>query len=202
MVCDELKKGFDELGLAVSATQLNAFEQYLLCLEKWNKTYNLTALSPHEWPTKHILDCAALAPFLKPSDTILDIGSGAGLPGVVLAVLLPNATITMMDKVGKKVRFLQQVIATLRLQNAVAIHARAEEHHRHYDVITARAVAKPEVIVSISEHLLTKNGCYQLMLGKEACKLDMPGWKNKLTAINVPNCHAHRQILMLKRENT
>lgn len=200
MVCSQLTQGLERLETIVNQKQLDLLERYQKGLAKWNRTYNLTALPEEEWVIKHFLDSAVLIPYLQDVKTLLDVGSGAGFPGMVLAILKPELQVTMLDKVGKKTRFLQQILAELELKNAKSLHARAEEHQMSYDVITARAVAKPDVLIPMTQHLLALDGRYHLLLGKELDDNRLPGWLYQLSDVNVPFQEACRRILTVKRE--
>ena len=155
---------------------------YLALLQKWNRIYNLTALrDPQVVLTHHLYDCmAVVAPLRKqlagasslsnqPSEIqILDVGSGAGLPGLVLGICEPRLQISCIDAVHKKVAFLRQVIAQLGLSNLKAIHGRVEQLHDHasarqYQVVTARAFSSLTMLVDSTIHLLAPGGCWMAM---------------------------------------
>lgn len=134
-----------------------------LLLEK-NKVMNLTAVTdPHEVVTRHFLDCAVLAPHAA-GKTVVDVGCGAGFPGVPVA-LLSDARVTLLDSLGKRITFLSEVIAALGMDNAEAVHARAEEfgHREAYDMATSRAVARLNVLAELSLPLVKVGGCFVAM---------------------------------------
>jgi len=138
-----------EFGIELSPMQLDAFETYYRELVAWNARFNLTTITErNQVIVKHFLDSLSSAPLLRPNvASLIDIGSGAGFPGVPLKIALPSLRVTLLDPTGKKVEFLKHVIAALDLRGATALHARAEElahdpaHREKYDAAVARAVA-------------------------------------------------------------
>lgn len=139
-----------------------------LLLEK-NKVMNLTAVTdPMEVVTRHFLDCAAAGALLElEGRQLIDVGCGAGFPGMPLALLYPTLSVTLLDSLGKRIRFLEECIAQLDVTNAQAVHARAEEyaagHRAQYDVATSRAVAKMNVLAELSLPLVKQGGVFAAM---------------------------------------
>ena len=164
---DILVKGLAQLGLSDRAVpQLEAYASQLL--EK-NKVMNLTAITaPQEVATLHLLDCAALLP-LSPlaGKTVIDVGTGAGLPGMVLALLTPDARFTLLDSLGKRIDFLQEVCDDMGLTHVTCVHARAEEfagqHREQYDVAVSRAVAQLNVLCELTLPLVKVGGRFIAM---------------------------------------
>ena len=164
---DILVKGLAQLGLSDHAVpQLEAYAALLL--EK-NKVMNLTAITaPQEVATLHLLDCAALLP-LSPlaGKTVIDVGTGAGLPGMVLALLTPDARFTLLDSLGKRIDFLQEVCDDMGLTHVTCVHARAEEfagqHREQYDVAVSRAVAQLNVLCELTLPLVKVGGRFIAM---------------------------------------
>lgn len=141
-----LKEGLTRLGLAPTEEQIKQLEAYAALLLRWNKTYNLTAIRHEdEVLTHHLLDSAAMVPFIAKevpeAKTVLDVGSGGGLPAVPIAVFCPDLRVTAVDAVGKKAAFINQAAIELGLRNLSARHARVEKLQGTYDVITSRAFA-------------------------------------------------------------
>ena len=145
-----LAQACDTLRLDASEQQIGQLQQYIEQLQRWNRSYNLTAIrDPDQMLTQHILDCLAVVSPVKralpmrehQAPTILDVGSGAGLPGVVLAIMLPTAQVTCVDAVEKKMTFVRQMRGVLGLSNLGAIHARVETQSAQYDVVISRAFA-------------------------------------------------------------
>jgi 16S rRNA (guanine527-N7)-methyltransferase len=123
-----LRSGLAELGLMFSADEDKKLERFVELLEQWNRAYNLTAVrDPEEMVTKHLLDSLVLLPFVQ-QGPVLDVGTGAGLPGIPLAVSLPALCFTMLDSNGKKTRFVTHAVATLGLRNVEVVQARVEDY--------------------------------------------------------------------------
>ena len=169
-----LEGACDSLGLALDPAALDRLLAYLALLQRWNATYNLTAVrDPGEMLTQHLADCLAVVGPLRrqlgagTSRRILDVGSGGGLPGVVLAVLEPGWAVTCVDAVGKKAAFIRQVAVELRLRNLAAEHARVESLKAGgFDLITSRAFASLADFVSLTRKLLAADGVWAAMKGK------------------------------------
>lgn len=161
----------------LSVVQQHKLAQYMQLLQKWNATYNLTALrDPQDMLSHHLADClAVLGPLARhlagrPDESagarLLDVGSGGGLPGVVLAIARPDVAVTCVDTVGKKAAFIRQVAAELKLSNLKAEHARVEQLKGQYDVITSRAFASLVDFVSLTGALVAPGGVWMAMKGK------------------------------------
>ena len=167
-----LKSGAAELGLSLSDAQFEQLLGYLALIQKWNKVYNLTAVrDPQEMLTHHLLDSlTAVAPLVRHTHCqpakVLDVGSGGGLPGIVLAICRPELDVSCVDTVGKKAAFIQQVAATLKLPNLRGIHARVETLTGPFDVICCRAFASLPDFVSWSRGSLAEQGVWMAMKGK------------------------------------
>lgn len=166
-----LRAGSARLGLAPSDVQVRQLLDYLGLIQKWNRVYNLTALrDPREMLSHHLLDSLAVLPALarrQPGPArLLDVGSGAGLPGVVIAILRPDVAVDCLDAVAKKSAFVQQVAVQLGLPNLRGIHARVENWQGQYDVISARAFASLHDFFSGSRHLLAPQGQWLAMKGR------------------------------------
>ena len=142
-----LRQGLTDLALTLDDTQIKHLLDYLDLIQKWTKVYNLTAVrDPAEMLTHHLLDSLAIvAPLLRQTagvaKNMLDVGAGAGLPGVVVAICCPKISVTCVDAVAKKMAFVQQVATELKLPNLKALHARVETLTDKYDIITSRAFA-------------------------------------------------------------
>ena len=152
-----LTEGLDALGLALADGALRQLIVYLALLERWNRTHNLTAVrAPEQMVTRHLLDSLAALPWFAGADKVLDVGSGAGLPGIVLAVAMPATQFVLCEANAKKQSFLRQAIAGLGLANASVEPRRVEQvAPEGFDVITARAFAPVERIVALCSGLLT-----------------------------------------------
>jgi 16S rRNA (guanine527-N7)-methyltransferase len=175
-----LEKSLPALGLSLGADQVTALLDYLAMIGKWTKVYNLTAVrDPDEMLTHHVLDSlAVIAPLQKQlaalaelgavgaTPRLLDVGSGAGLPGIVIAICCPHITVHCVDTVAKKAAFIQQVAATLKLPNLRGIHARVESLTDKYDVVSSRAFASLVDFTAWSVAALAEQGIWMGMKGK------------------------------------
>ncbi len=163
---EQLEAGLGELGHD-DAGVIAALQRYLALLDKWNRAYNLTAVrDPGEMVSRHILDSAVLAPFVK-QGSLADVGTGAGLPGIVLALLWPELAVTLLDSNGKKTRFCRQAIAELGVKNVAVIHARVEDYRPadRFVTVVSRAYASLADFVSSTRHLLADGGTFLAMKG-------------------------------------
>ena len=161
----------EQCGLHASPAQRQALAVYLQLLLRWNTTYNLTAVrTPEAMLTQHLADCLAVVrPLQRHAETgrLLDVGSGGGLPGVVIATLLPGWQVTCVDAVGKKAAFVRQVAASLPLQNLRAEHARIEQLQQPpFDVITSRAFASLADFTRVTRPHLATAGVWMAMKGR------------------------------------
>lgn len=167
-----LRSGAAELGLNLNDAQFEQLLGYLALIQKWNKVYNLTAVrDPQEMLTHHLLDSlTAVAPLVRHTGgqpaKVLDVGSGGGLPGIVLAICCPELDVSCVDTVGKKAAFIQQVAASLRLPNLHGLHARVETLAGPFDVICCRAFAALPDFVNWSRGALAEQGVWMAMKGK------------------------------------
>ena len=164
---DILTAGLAALELDTAAA--DDLERYAAALLEKNKVMNLTAITePRDVATLHLLDCAALAAQLDlPGKSVIDVGTGAGFPGMVLAILAPDARFTLLDSLGKRVDFLQEVCGDLGLRNVTCVHARAEEfaaaHREHFDIASSRAVAQLNVLCELTLPLVRVGGMFAAM---------------------------------------
>ena len=162
-----------EIGVKVSPAQAEQFQIYLDLLLERNTVMNLTAITaPRDVATLHLLDCAALAAQLDLSGKrVIDVGTGAGFPGMVLAILTPDARFTLLDSLGKRVDFLKEVQTDLELKNVTCVHARAEEfaaeHRQSFDFAVSRAVANLSVLCELCLPLVKKGGAFIAMKGPD-----------------------------------
>jgi len=162
-----LQRGCEALQLQADAGRQARLIEYLNLLARWNGTYNLTAVrEPLQMVTRHLLDSLAVAPHL-PGQRLIDVGTGAGLPGVPLAILFPQREFVLLDSNGKKTRFLFQVKTALRLDNMSVQHARVESFQpgAPFDVVLSRAFASLPEMVAGCRQLLAPGGCFLAMKG-------------------------------------
>lgn len=165
----QLNLGAQKLGLELSEQQQQSLLAYLQLLIKWNKAYNLTAIrEPERMVGLHLLDSLAVHPYIQDADNIIDVGTGAGLPGVVLAIMNPNKTFTLLDSNGKKTRFLVQCKIDLQLDNLTVVNSRVEAFKppQLFDMIISRAFASLADMTGWCKHLLAQGGCFLAMKGQ------------------------------------
>lgn len=199
-----------DLHLAVDDATLDRLLAYLALLQRWNSTYNLTAVrDPAEMLTQHLADCLAVVEPLRrqlgagSTRRLLDVGSGGGLPGVVLALLEPGWSVTCVDTVGKKAAFIRQVGVELGVRNLSAEHARVESLKQPpFDLITSRAFASLGDFVALTRHLLAPEGVWAAMKGKtpEAELATLPAEISvfHVEPLRVPGLDAERCIVWMR----
>ena len=212
----ELRQGLGDLALLLDDAQITHLLDYLALIEKWTKVYNLTAVrDPAEMLTHHLLDSlAVIAPLRKqlalrnpmdavPLTKLLDVGSGAGLPGIVIAICCPEVSVDCVDTVAKKAAFIRQVAATLRLPNLRGLHARVESLTDQYDVISSRAFASLVDFTSWSSASLAVHGVWLAMKGKhpadEIATLPAEIAVFHVEQLVVPGLNAERCIVWMRK---
>jgi 16S rRNA (guanine527-N7)-methyltransferase len=199
----ELRAGLAELGLAVPATALETLLDYLDVLVRWNATYNLTAVrDPRQMVTQHLLDSLAVMPLVRGA-RIADIGSGAGLPGIPLAILAPHWQVTLIDANGKKTRFLREAARVLQLGNVRIETGRVENLRGEYDPDPARAFGALADIVRLAGHLLAADG-ELLALKGQLHATELAGLADGFVvagtrALHVPGLAAARHVVIVRR---
>lgn len=200
-----LESGLTQLGLSPALAP--RLLDYLSLLERWNKTYNLTAIrDPREMLVKHLLDSLAMHGFVE-DERLADLGTGPGLPGIPLAIAKPRLRVSLVESNGKKARFLREAVRQLGLSNATVIESRAEavDEPGQYDLITARALDRLAGIVRVGGHLLRPGG---RLLAMKATRVDEevaelpPGWRlQAVHPLTVPGLDAERQLVVVARES-
>ncbi|RYF83501.1 MAG: 16S rRNA (guanine(527)-N(7))-methyltransferase RsmG [Comamonadaceae bacterium] len=202
-----LLNGAQALGLTLDEAQADRLLAYGALILKWNKVYNLTALrDPAAVLSHHLLDSLAAVPPLtreRPGATsLLDVGAGAGLPGVVIAILRPDVDVHCLDAVAKKMAFVQQVASELKLPNVRGVHARVEDWEGQYDVISSRAFASLGDFFTGSRHLLAPDGVWLAMKGKvpesELAELPADVSVFHVEQLKVPGLDADRCIVWVR----
>ena len=206
---DKFKAGVLAAGLNLSDAVQQKLLDYLALIQKWNKVHNLTAVrDPDEMVTLHLLDSLAVLPFIQ-AKTLLDVGSGAGLPGIPLAICLPELKVTVIDSSQKKASFMRQAKAELGIGNLEVLCGRVEEVRRDekFDVVISRAFSDLCLFVNLTKHLCRATGTWLAMKGvfpeaelKElAEKLDLT--PSKTEVLRVPGLDAQRHLVFLPYEN-
>ncbi len=207
-LADGLREGARSLGLSLSDAAQRQLLAYMALIQKWTRVYNLTAVrDPQEMLTHHLLDSlSAIPPLLRHTAgqpiRLLDVGSGGGLPGVVLAICQPEIQVTCVDTVGKKAAFIQQVAATLRLPNLRGLHARVETVQERYDVVCSRAFASLQDFTQWSAAALAEGGVWMAMKGKmpsdEVAQLSSGIDVFHVEPLSVPGLDAERFLLWMR----
>jgi 16S rRNA (guanine527-N7)-methyltransferase len=195
-----LNEGAAKLGIKLDQTALNSLDQYASLLVEWNEKINLTSIvEPNQIVTKHFLDClAVLAKLSIPQNaSLIDVGTGAGFPGIVLKIARPDIKLTLLDSLNKRVMFLNEVISSLGLRETVAIHSRAEDAgnnpklREHFDFSTARAVAPLSELAEYCIPFIKMSGIFLAMKGPEP-NVEIDNAKN---AIGTLGGQLHKQIV-------
>jgi len=192
------------LGLSLSRQQHYALLDYVALMQKWNRVYNLTAIrDPQRMISHHLLDSLAIVPHIHAAN-VLDVGSGAGLPGIPLAIARPDISVTMLDSNQKKTAFIQQAIAELGLKNAQAVNERVENWQapRLFDAIVSRAFADLSDFVRQTQHLLVPGGKFAAMKGlrpdMEIAKLPDAFKVEKVLELVVTGLEAERHLVVVQ----
>lgn len=199
---EKLALGVKQLGVDVSAETQQKLLDYLALLEKWNKVHNLTAVrDPEEMVTLHLLDSLSVLPHVK-SGRLLDVGSGAGLPGIVLALTRPELIVTTMDSSHKKASFMRQAKAVLGLVNLEVICGRVEEYRPDFkfDIIISRAFSEIAEFLRLTRHLLAENGEWLAMKGVYPYDelAQIKDATSEVVELHVPGLDARRHLVFLK----
>jgi 16S rRNA (guanine527-N7)-methyltransferase len=199
-----LSSGLTQLGVDATAEQQEQLLAYLGLMQKWNKAYNLTAIrDPQQMLVRHLLDSLAVVPHIN-SDELIDVGSGGGLPGIPLAILFPEQSITTLDSNSKKTRFQNQVRIELGLNNLKVIHGRVEAvQDRQFGQVISRAFASIVDMVSLSHALLAEKGVFLAMKGRypdaELAELPPQYVLQQSYELHVPGLDEERHLLVLGR---
>jgi len=201
---DQLGDGLAELGLQLSGQMQGRLLQYIALLTKWNRTYNLTAIrEPSRLVSHHLLDSLAVLPHLN-GVSVVDIGSGAGLPGIPLAIAQPQTRVALLDSNHKKGAFLRQAVLELKLDNVEVVTARAEQWRpaRLFDVVISRAFSDLPGFVEAAAHLCAPNGVLAAMKGiypdEELAQLGSSARVVRVVELRVPRVQAARHLALLQ----
>jgi len=200
-----LDSGLASLNLRLAGYQIEQLLGFIRLIDKWNKAYNLTAIrNKEDMVSLHLLDSLAIIPFVT-GRRVIDIGTGAGLPGIPLAICLPDTEFTLLDSNAKKTRFVQQAVLELKLNNVVVCHHRVENYHPEtpFNTVITRAFAGLADIVKFTAHLLAKEGVLLAMKGQnpdaELAQLSeqIPA-KKTLIPVRVPGIAAERCLIRIE----
>ena len=202
----QLAQGLAVMGLEVPAAAQEKLLAYAALLEKWNKTYSLTALrGADKAVSHHLLDSLAVLPHV-PAGTLLDVGSGGGMPGIPLAIVLPELAVTLIDSNSKKTAFLRQAAIELRLSNVNVHCGRVEQYHPSlpFSAITSRAFAELADFVVLSRHLLAADGVWLAMKGvrpeAEIAALPAGVRVRAVHPLQVPGVEGERHVVILDND--
>ncbi len=194
----QLEKGMQILGFENIPQIISKLLIYKELLIKWNNSFNLTSVKNTEIVTHHFLDCLAVIPFIK-SSTLLDVGTGAGLPGIVIAIVNPDIKVSLIDKVGKKITFIKRIIAELEIKNIETYHDRVEllTSEEKYDGIISRAFSNMEVFIKSTKHLIKSQGVWYGMKSKKILDDEMVNINDPwaLEKLDVPFLQAERYLV-------
>lgn len=213
-----LKKAAEEYGISLSETQLQQFDRYQELLVEWNQKMNLTALTePKDVAIKHMIDSVSVydEKWFSEGMSVIDVGTGAGFPGLPLKILCPSLKVTLLDSLNKRVKFLETVVSELGLSDIVCVHARAEEAARQkqyrekFDAVVSRAVARLPILAEYDLPFVRVGGFFAAMKGakyeeeaeeaKKAVKL-LGGGAPVLREIKLPGLEDKRGIIYIRKE--
>ena len=194
----QLERGMQKLGLDNIPQVISKLLIYKELLIKWNKSFNLTSIKNREVVTHHFLDCLSIIPFIK-SSSLLDVGTGAGLPGIIIAIVKPDIKVSLIDKVGKKIAFIKRVVPELEIKNIDTYHDRVEllTSEEKYDGIISRAFSNMDDFIKSTKHLIKSQGVWYGMKSKkilndEMININQPWTLEKL---DVPFLDAERYLV-------
>jgi len=197
-----LQQGITKLGLNVNVEAQEKLIAYLQLMLKWNKAYNLTAIRELDsMVIRHVLDSLSILPFINQSP-VLDVGTGAGLPGIPLALCLPDYQFVLLDSNGKKTRFLTQAKIELGIENIEVIHSRIEDYKPDYrfEMITCRAFAALNTILDLTQHLVTSSTRVMAMKGKEEMPVLAEGYTQLAQhELQVPWLDEERRLIEIQK---
>jgi len=200
----DLETGLRELNLNCSSLQLEKLLKYLELLQRWNKAFNLTAIrDPLQMVRLHLLDSLAIHPYVQGLKSIIDVGTGPGLPGIPLAILNPEINFTLLDSNGKKTRFLFQAINELKLTNASEINHRVEAYQPNqlFDAVISRAFSSISDMLNQCDHVVSDQGCFLAMKGKkpdsELSQMSKAYKVIEVSEVNVPLIDSERHLIKI-----
>ncbi|MDO5640546.1 MAG: 16S rRNA (guanine(527)-N(7))-methyltransferase RsmG [Neisseria sp.] len=200
----KLQQGLQAMELSLTTAQQLLLLEYVALLKKWNSTYNLTALRDEATMiSHHILDSLTLLPYVEGAQTLMDVGSGGGMPGIPTAICRPDLQITLLDSNTKKTTFLQQAVIELGLHNVTVASGRVEAmHDKKVDVVTSRAFAELADFISLTKHLLNDKGYWAAMKGvypyEEIAHMPDNVEVVKVDKLNVPGLDAERHMVLMQ----
>lgn len=197
-----IQQGLQSLEIPCDENQLALLLQFIKLIEKWNKAYNLTSVRNREEMARlHILDSLTVLPFIH-GNRVADIGTGAGLPGIPLAIFLPDVEFTLIDSNSKKTRFVQQAILELKLTNVTVLHSRVEDFQpdQLFSTVTMRAFASLQDIMRLTQHLIAPSGILLAMKGQQPEQSEIDALTNACTVIplTIPEVETERCLIRIE----
>ena len=195
-----LCEGAELMNIVLSEFQVQQLLKFHGLIIKWNKVYNLSAIrDPLESIKKHFLDSLSILSFIKPG-LLLDVGSGAGLPGIIIAIMMPKTSVFVIDSVGKKCRFMQTVKTELSLTNLTVVNSRVElfNYHQSFPQVTSRAFSDVATTIEKVKHLIAADGRYLMMKGDNINEEKMQKIKSKVHNLKVPFVSDNRSLLEIQ----
>lgn len=192
-----------QTDLTVTEQQIDQLVGYVAMLDKWNKAYNLTSVrDPYEMLVKHIMDSIVVSPHLQ-GERFIDVGTGPGLPGIPLAIMNPDKDFTLLDSLGKRIRFIRQVLHELKITNVTPVQSRVEAFQPEvgFDAVLSRAFASLNDMVSWCQHLPTEQGCFMALKGQfnQQEVAELPAWCSvtEVKSLQVPELEGERHLVIL-----
>ena len=213
---EKMNENLKELDIELSEKQLKQFYDYMNILIEWNKVMNLTnIIEPEEVIKKHFIDSLTVLKHIKEDDSIIDVGTGAGFPGIPIKIAYPKTKITLLDSLNKRIKFLDEVINKLELKDIKTIHGRAEEfahnnnYRENYNIAIARAVASLNVLseyllpfVKVGRHAIGMKGTKgkeEAIEGENAIKI-LGGKIKEIQEFELPKTDIYRAIIIIEKE--
>lgn len=202
----QLLEGAKQMGVTLSHQACSQLMDYLALLQKWNKVYNLSAIrEPEDMLIKHLLDSLAVVPYIAQAapKTLIDVGTGGGLPGIPLAIVFPDMSVSLLDSNQKKTRFLVQAKAQLGLANVQVLHTRVEDHNVQYQAVISRAFTALDKFLFLTQRLLTDDGVWWAMKSQslpEEMKA-LPNWVEvkHIYELSIPGLVAERCLVTMQK---
>lgn len=197
-----LQQGLQALGIAYDESQIELLLKFIKLIEKWNKAYNLTAVRNREDMVRlHLLDSLAVLPFIR-GHHVVDIGTGAGLPGIPLAIFLPSVKFILIDSNSKKTRFVQQAILELKLKNVTVLHSRVESFRPDslFSTVIMRAFANLQDIIQLTKHLIDVQGILLAMKGQKPNSQEIEAFTSPYSVVqlDIPGVEAARCLIQIE----